>query len=246
VAIDHGDQTCVAACRRIEFGGRDRGYAGVNRTDLRRQNALVKSPVACAQYGSAIVCELRSDAQAWRHNVPRKQGAEAGDDAPCFTPLNIDRAEVLNDGAVLVETHTGIDRQPTAYRHGISRKKSSRDELCAVDRGTSGDGSKGFPVIVDEPHASRNDLRRSVQALFHLSAYLPLMIGLKQPAVVVGECRLSRRPNQRHRADQLWSAAVDTGQAVRSIRRREIPASRVVIARKDEASDSYVPQCVGG
>src|SRR5262249_14296441 len=102
--------TCVAACRRIEFGGRGRGYAGVNRTDLRRQNALVKSPVACAQYGSAIRGELGSDTQTWRNDVPRKQAAEAGYDAPCFAPSDIDRMQVLNNGGVVVEANTGIER----------------------------------------------------------------------------------------------------------------------------------------
>src|SRR5215467_11762069 len=104
----------------------------MNRADLRRQNALVESTVACAQYSSAIGGELGRDSEPWRHHVPRVQRAEAADDTPCFPPLVIDRREVLKDRAVPVEAQAGIDRQPVTDRHGISREESGRDEFPAA------------------------------------------------------------------------------------------------------------------
>src|SRR5262249_5669641 len=147
--------------------------------------------------------------------------------------FDIDRVEVLNNGAAVVEPHTGIDRQPLSDRHGFGCEKSSRNELPAVDPGTAGDRLKGLAVVVDEPRAGRNDLGLAMLTLFDLCADLPLVIGPKQPALVVAERRLRCRANQCQRADLLRSPAVDTGYLVSPIRYRDVTGTRIVRVRID-------------
>ena len=99
------------------------------------------------------------------------QRAKATDDASCFTPIQVDRVKVLTDGAVVVEPHTGIDRQPLAKGQGIGGEQSRCNEFATVDRGSAGDGLKGLPVVVDEPDTRRYDLGLTVLTFFDLRAY---------------------------------------------------------------------------
>ena len=48
-----------------------------------------------------------------------------------------------------------------------------------------------------------------VLALFDLRAYFPSVAGPKQLALVVAQCRLGRRTNERQPTDLLRSPAVD-------------------------------------
>src|SRR5262245_29981278 len=85
-----------------------------------------------------------------------------------------------------------------------------------------------------------------MQTLFHLRAHLPLVIGPKQPTLVVAECRLGCRANERCPTERSRSAAVDARHGVKPIRDREITAAGVILERIDESSDSYIPDRVRG
>ena len=85
------------------------------------------------------------------------QRAQAADDRVGFAPFEIERVQVLTDGAAVVEPHSGIDRQPVPHREGVARERGGRDEQTAGVGGSARDGLKRLSVVVDEPHTGRND-----------------------------------------------------------------------------------------
>ena len=218
----------------------------MNRTDLSRQHPLVESPVARAQHRSAISAQLSRHAQPWRHNVPCVQRARTTDDVACLPPFRIDCVEVLTDGAAVVESHAEIDCEPISNREGVARECRSCDELPTSLRGRAGDRLKRLPVAIDEPDATRNDLRLIVLAPFERRPDFPLVVDAKQRALVMAECRLGGRANERRGAKLRHIAARDAGHAIESVGRHPIPGTGVVCPRIDEAPDSYIPECVGG
>ena len=90
--------------------------AGWNGAELSGQHALAEPPVARPQHRPAVGGELRGDAQARRPHVPGVQRAEAADDRVGLAPFEIERVQVLTDGAAVVEPQPGIDRQPIPDR----------------------------------------------------------------------------------------------------------------------------------
>src|SRR5215475_13265239 len=101
--------------------------------------------------------------------------------------------QVLADSMVVIESQTGIHRQPLAERHSIGSEQGTGVEFASVDGRIGGDGLKGVAVVVHVPDTGRNDDCRAMVALFDLRAYLPLVIGSKKTALVVAQCRLDRR-----------------------------------------------------
>src|SRR5688572_15292396 len=136
----------------------------------------------------------------------------------------------------MVEAHAGIDRQPLAYRHSVGREERGGNELPAVDAGTPRDRLKGLLILVNEPGPGRNDLGLAMLTLLDLHADLPFVIGPKQPALVVRECRLARRANQCQTTDLPRSAAVCASYLVEPVRRCEVTGTRVVFLGIDKAS----------
>src|SRR5262245_14346357 len=82
--------------------------------------------------------------------------------------------------------------------------------------------------------------------LFDFRAHFPRVIGTEQPTMVMAKCCLGCRTNQRQRAHLLRSVAGDSGKTVKSTWRRETTGAWIVFTRKDEASDSDIPECIGG
>lgn len=243
--INHGDGARVCAGRRIEGGRCDRSHTGVEGTDLSGQHALAEPAVARPQDRSAIGGELCRNTQAWRPEVPGVQRAQAADDRIGFRPLWIERAQVLTDGAAVIEPHSGINRQPVPHRDGVARESGGCDEQTALVGGSARDGLKRLSAAVDEPHTRRNDRGRVVLAPFDLSAHLPLVIGTQQPRPVVADRRLGGCAHDRQRAELWRSAAGDTRLAVEPARRRPIAGARRALLGVDEPSDAHIPQGVG-
>ena len=103
-------------------------------TELASQHALMEPPIACPQYRPAVTRELGNYTQAWRHQIPRVLLAEASDAVLCVTPGEVNRPEILTDGAAVVEPYAGIDCQPLSYRYSVGNKQGFSDELAAADR----------------------------------------------------------------------------------------------------------------
>src|SRR5262249_34690723 len=156
------------------------------------------------------------------------QRAKATDTVSCFTPVEVDRRDVLTDGAAVVETEAGIDCHSLSDRHGVGHKQGRGNELAAIVRWITGDALKGLPVVVDVPDARRNAYRLTVLAFFDFCAHFPRVTGAKEFALIVGERRLSCRTNERQPADLCWSAAADVGSTVNPTCRREITGTWIV------------------
>src|SRR4030095_10199209 len=116
-----------------------------------------------------------------------------------------------------------------------------RYELATIDCGDAGHRLKRLPVVIDKPRARWNDQSLTVFADLHLPANLPLVVGRKQPWLVMTQGRLGCRANEGRRADLLWRAAGDAGHLVDAARNRRIAAARLVDTRRDEPSDANVP-----
>src|SRR5215472_14418937 len=97
------DLSRVAARCRIELHGRGRGQSGMIVSALSRQYSLMKPTVACPQYRSAIPGEFGGRAQTRRNLVPRVHRAEATYNGPIFLRFEVNRVEILDDGAAVVE-----------------------------------------------------------------------------------------------------------------------------------------------
>src|SRR5262249_60627501 len=72
------------------------------------------------------------------------------------------------------------------------------------------------------------------------------MIGPEKVALVVAERCFRCRTNKLQSTDLLRSATVDFRRTVEPIRRRPTATAWIVLARIDEASDSYIPHSIGG
>ena len=217
----------------------------MNRADFTGQHALVEPAVARAQDRPSVGGEPCRDAETWRYHVPCIQRSQATDDPARLASCHIGRPEVLTDGPAVVKPHTGIDGQPFPHRHGIARECRHRDELAAAIGGRAGNRLERSAVVVDESDAAWNDDRLVVFPSFDLRADLPLVIRGKPRRAVVGERRFHRRADQRQRTDLWRTSARDIRHAIEPIRRRRIACTRVVLARKDEASGSHIPERVG-
>src|SRR5919202_3301696 len=134
-------------------------------TVLSRQDALIESAVARPQQRSAIAGESRSQAETWRHHVPCVQRARAMNDVASLVPEAICGAEILTDGATVVEAYTGVDRQSVADGQGIGRERRRRHKQAAAVRRRRGYGLKRLSGAVDEASAARDDYRLGVLAL---------------------------------------------------------------------------------
>jgi hypothetical protein len=120
------------------------------------QHALAEPAVSCPQNRAAIGAEPHGDAEPWRPHVPRVQRSPAADKVVGFAALEIDRAQVLADGATVIEPNADIDGEPSPHRQGVAPERGGRDELAArVGRGAR-DGLKGNHRC-DEPHPGRDD-----------------------------------------------------------------------------------------
>src|SRR5215471_13274048 len=143
------DLSRVAARCRIELHGRGRGQTGMTVSALSRQYALMKPTVACAQYCSAIPGELGGGAQTRRQHVPRVQRAKAAHNGSCIPPLEVDRVEILADGAAVIEPEAGIDDEPVSYRCTVAYEERCGDELSAGVRRSAEDRLKRLPGNVE-------------------------------------------------------------------------------------------------
>ena len=144
----------------------------------------------------------------------------------------------------MIEPQAGIDRDPIAHGQRVACKCGRRYELATIDGRDAGYGLKRLPVAIDKPRAGWNDQSLTVLADLHLAANLPLVIGRKQPWLVMTERRLRRSADEGHRADLLWRAVGDARHIVGPARNSRIAAARVVYTRRDEPSDANVPHRV--
>src|SRR5262245_13727255 len=100
---------------------------------------------------------------------------------------------VLADRAAMVETQTGIDREPVTKSYAIGNEESSGFELATDDRGIARDRLKRLAGVVDVPGTRRDNLRLPVLALFDFSSHSQRVIRCKQPSLVVVQDRLCGR-----------------------------------------------------
>ena len=169
----------VAAGQRIEHCGRGRRDPWVEGAKLSGQHALAEPPVTPAQHRAAVCGELHGGTEARRPQVPGVQRSQTADDAIGFPSRRINRAQVLADGAAVVEPHSRVDREPVPDGDGVTRKGRGRDEKAARQGGIARDGLKRPSVVVDEPYTGRNDAGPVALALFDLRADFPLVIGAR-------------------------------------------------------------------
>jgi hypothetical protein len=168
----------------------------MNRRQLSRQDTLVESSVARAQHRPAVRADLGGEAQARRPDVPGIKRAQPGDDPVGLAACNVARVDILTDGSRMIEPQAGIDRDPIAHGQRVAGKGGRRDELATIDGGDAGHGLKRLPVAIDKPRAGWNDQSLTVLADLHLPANLPLVIGRKQPSLIMTQRRLRCRANE--------------------------------------------------
>ncbi len=176
------------------------------------------------------------------HIVPRVQRPQTADDVAGFAPLLIERAQILTDGAAVVEPQAGVDRQRRPDRDGVAHEPGRGDEHAAGDGGIARDGLKRPAAVVDEPDTGRNDRGQVMLALFELPADPPLVIGAQEPRPVVIDGPLGGRANERESAERLRRAAEDAGRAVEPAWRRHAACARVVFAIEYKPADDAHPR----
>jgi hypothetical protein len=179
-------------------------------SELTGDHTLVESAVAGPEHCSAIGAELRGQAEARGHDVPGVHRAQTADDDPRFVSVGIERAQILTDSAGMVETETGIDRQPVPDRQSVACERANRHELTAGIGGISRRGLRWLSIVVGVPSAGRNDLKCVVLAPIELRAGLPLVIRMPQCGPKVGECYVRGRANLSSLAHLLRGTARDS------------------------------------
>src|SRR5215831_14792676 len=148
---------------------------------------------------------------------------------------------ILADGAAVVEPEAGIDCQSLSNRYSVGHEQCCRYELSAIICRSAVDGLKRLPAIVDVPDTCRNHDRLAVLSLFNFYTKFPLVTEPEKLALVMTECCLAGRTDERQAADLLGSAAVDAGKPVRMVWRRVITRAWVISAVIDEASHPDIP-----
>jgi hypothetical protein len=149
----------------------------MERGELPRQHALIESSVAGAQHRTAAAGELQRDTQPRRPDVPRVQRAQTAHHVIGLLSLRVEHRQILTDGAAVIETHAGVDRQTIAHGDRVAHEAGGGDGHTARNGWIARHGLKRVAVVVDEPHPGRNDRRQMVLAFFQLTADSPLMIG---------------------------------------------------------------------
>ena len=141
----------------------------------------------------------------------------------------------------MVEPQADIEGQSVPSRDRVVRKRGGRDGLTAVGGGAGRDRLKRLPVVVDEPHAGRDDRRVAMLAPFDGSAEFPLMVGAEQSRLIVTERRLGRRAIVIPLPEGLRSSGRDIRHAIEMARRRQIAGARRALLVDDESSHTHIP-----
>src|SRR4030095_3815291 len=115
--------------------------------------------------------------------------ARPADDLVSLAAGNVARVDILTDGSRMIEPQARIDSYPVRHRQRAACKCECREQPATIDGGGARHGLKRLPVAIDKPRAGWNDQRLSVLADLHLTANLPLVIGRKQPWLVMTERR---------------------------------------------------------